>query len=77
MKCAGVCKCGSVAVEVAADVSASDLNPRVCDCDYCQEFSAGVISHPSKDIKVNRTRAHFVVEQNGDKLARFCRCPRC
>lgn len=77
MESIGQCECGKVNVSVVADVNEADLNPRICDCDYCQGDTAAVISHPTMEIKINSKLSNLKIEQNGDRLAKFYRCPSC
>ena len=71
----GSCGCGQWHVKVSVDRSLADLNPRICDCDYCKAHPAAVISDPSMEIDLAGGRATF--DQNGDRQAKFYRCEEC
>ena len=71
----GSCSCGQWQVKVRVDRSIDDLNPRICDCNYCKAHPSAVISNPSMEIDLTGGRATF--DQNGDRLAKFFRCEGC
>lgn len=73
----GTCECGKVCVAVFAAVDATTLNPRVCDCDYCQSHPSKIISHPTMKINLNIPFSEFHIDKNGDGLAGFYRCQAC
>jgi hypothetical protein len=51
------------------------LNPRVCDCDYCQTNPSEIISDPS--LKAEFRGGSYIIRQNGDQLANFYYCDSC
>ena len=71
----GSCSCGQWQVNVRVDKSIDDLNPRVCDCNYCRTHPSAVISDPSMIIDFTGGRSTF--DQNGDRQANFFRCNYC
>jgi hypothetical protein len=71
----GTCNCGQWQVSVRVNKSAGDLNPRICDCEYCKAHPSALISDPSMEIDFTGGRATF--DQNGDRLAKFYRCESC
>lgn len=77
MRSAGSCKCGTVRVTVEAEEKTRHMHPRICDCDYCKRNPSSVISHPSMVIEVMSHLKDLIIENNGDALANFYRCPGC
>lgn len=77
MRSAGSCKCGAVRVTVVAEEKTRFIHPRICDCDYCKCNQSAVISHPSMVIEVMSQLKYLKIENNGDALANFYRCPEC
>lgn len=71
----GSCGCGQWQVNVRVDRPIDDLNPRICDCDYCRAYPSAIISDPSMEIDL--TGGEFTFDQNGDRLAKFYRCKSC
>ena len=71
----GACSCGQWQVKVRVDNAMIDLNPRVCDCNYCRTHPSAVISDPS--MKIEFTGGESMFDQNGDRQAKFFRCNRC
>ena len=77
MNLIGNCKCGKVKVSVSAEVDAITLNPRVCDCEYCQSHPSKIISHLAMKINLSIPFSEFKIDMNGDRLAGFYRCRDC
>ncbi|WP_434360306.1 hypothetical protein NF212_07615 [Parasalinivibrio latis] len=77
MNSSGNCRCNSVSLHVSAEIDFSELNPRRCDCDYCREKPAALISHPTMEVEVGVPLNSMKAEQNGDRLATFYRCKTC
>jgi hypothetical protein len=73
----GSCKCRKWSVVVSVEVALQSLNPRVCDCEYCQSHPSAVISHPSMKTDVEGKRADLTESKNGDQLASFFQCKDC
>lgn len=71
----GSCNCGRWQVNVSVEKSLCDLNPRICDCDYCKAHPSAVMSDPS--MKINLVGGKAIFDQNGDRLAKFYRCELC
>lgn len=71
----GSCHCGQWQVKVRVDRSMGDLNPRVCDCNYCRNHPSAVISDPG--MKIDLTGGEYTFDQNGDRQAKFFRCNYC
>lgn len=76
----GSCKCDRWRVDVRLTVPLEELNPRVCDCHYCQTSygetnSASILSDPN--MLVTFIGEGVSIEQNGDRLANFFHCEGC
>ena len=77
MQCTGQCRCGDIKIQVTAAIESRELQPRVCDCDYCQQHPAAIISHPSMVMTLLSPLVQLHMDKNGDQLAGFYRCPNC
>lgn len=73
----GSCKCKRWSIQVSLTEALSNLNPRVCDCDYCQSHPSALISNPRMEIQLLGDSANLVVNTNGDQLASFYLCGSC
>jgi hypothetical protein len=73
----GSCPCKTWVIRVSIAEPLSNLNPRVCDCDYCQAHPSAVISHPDMHIELLGDETRMTSHQNGDRLASFRRCSAC
>jgi hypothetical protein len=71
----GCCDCRCWQAEVITNKPLSDFNPRICDCDYCQQHTSGIISDPS--MMVNLFGGELTIRQNGDQFANFYYCKGC
>lgn len=52
-----------------------NLNPRICDCEYCQSHPSAIISDLEMIIKFTGGTPNIL--NNGDKLANFYYCFQC
>ena len=71
----GSCKCNRWQVEVQLDTPLENLNPRICDCSYCQANPSQIISDPSMSVAFDGIG--YSIHQNGDRLAHFFYCDGC
>lgn len=71
----GSCICNRWQVEVNVTKTLSDFNPRVCDCNYCQNSPSAIISDPS--MVIDFVGGEITINQNGNKLANFYYCNGC
>lgn len=51
------------------------LNPRVCDCEYCQAHPSRIISDSAMSVVFSGEG--LLINQNGDQLASFYHCNSC
>ena len=77
MKHSGSCRCKQWTLLVSTEAALSNLNPRVCDCDYCKAHPSAIISAPDMLIELSGNSANLSVDKNGDELAAFYRCKSC
>lgn len=71
----GSCKCNRWRVEIQLAGPLEDLDPRVCDCNYCQANPSLIISDPN--MLVVFIGDGISTKQNGDQLANFYHCKGC
>ena len=71
----GSCNCGKWQVKITVKTPLSDLNPRVCDCEYCQNHPSAIVSDLNMIIDFIGGTAK--INQNGDQLANFYYCIGC
>lgn len=75
IKYKGSCHCSRWQVEIQVHKPLEALNPRICDCSYCQSNSSKILSEPGMVIELIGGEASST--QNGDKLATFFHCDCC
>lgn len=73
----GSCKCKKWKISVSIAEPLGNLNPRVCDCDYCKLHPSAVISDPRMTIELLSDSGSLIVNKNGDALASFYHCKDC
>jgi hypothetical protein len=71
----GSCSCNRWQVEIEVTRSLEEFNPRVCDCNYCQNNPSEIISDPNMIIEFVGGETSII--QNGDQLANFYYCNYC
>ncbi len=71
----GICSCNHWKVEVRLAGPLTNLNPRICDCDYCQANPSQIISDP--DMSAVFTGNDVLIKKNGDQLANLYYCEHC
>jgi hypothetical protein len=71
----GSCNCNRWQVEVNVTKPLGDFNPRICDCNYCQNNPSVIISDPN--MVVDFVGGDITINQNGDQLANFYYCHNC
>jgi hypothetical protein len=72
----GSCECKKWSIRVTT-AALGDLNPRVCDCDYCSAHPSAVISAADMLIELFGNSDNLIADLNGDRLANFYRCKTC
>jgi hypothetical protein len=74
----GKCYCGNIHLTVTLSRDPSAVNPRACDCDFCQKHGAAYVSDPrgSLDIRIEDERAVSRFQQ-GSEIAEMLLCRRC
>ena len=45
MKYYGTCSCSTCRTEFETDLPLTEFQPRICDCQYCQQYSGLLLSH--------------------------------
>ena len=71
----GSCSCNRWKLEIEVTKSLEEFNPRVCDCNYCQNNPSSIISDPN--MKIEFVGGEKSTIQNGDQLANFYYCDCC
>jgi hypothetical protein len=78
MKYYGACSCSTCRTEFETDLPLSEFQPRICDCQYCQQNPGQLLSHPSAQIRVLADIAsQLTANKNGGTSARFYHCKNC
>ncbi len=71
----GSCSCNRWQVEIEVSRLLEEFNPRVCDCNYCQNSPSEIISDPN--MKIEFIGGETSIIKNGDQLANFYFCDCC
>lgn len=74
----GSCHCGELSIEFATAKSASDFQPRACDCSFCSKHGAAYISDPKGSLSIVQRHAGAIREyRQGSNTARLLLCKDC
>lgn len=76
MKIRGACNCGNCKVVAEGPIEPSELVPRVCDCEYCQQHPSAVVSNPNMVVSVE-SQSFIYTASNGSGQATFYHCQGC
>lgn len=76
MKIRGVCKCGNCEVVAEGPIEPSELVPRLCDCEYCQQHPSAVVSNSKMVVSV-ASKSSIYTAFNGSGQATFYHCRSC
>ena len=77
MKFLGKCKCGNSSVLLQGVESLGELNPRICDCDFCKNNPSAIVSGPNLAITISSQEGGFTKRSNGSDQAVFYHCSGC
>ena len=77
MRHTGTCKCGHSSVLHDSSDDLSAVNPRICDCDFCQQNPSAMISGPNAACAINSDNGKFTQKTNGSEQATFYHCYNC
>ena len=74
----GSCHCGELRLSFTTAKSASDFQPRACDCSFCVKHGAAYISDPNGSLSIVQRHAGSIREyRQGSDTARFLSCKDC
>jgi hypothetical protein len=74
----GSCHCGELSLSFTTAKSASDFQPRACDCSFCVKHGAAYISDPNGSLSIVHRHAGAIREyRQGSDTARFLSCKDC
>jgi hypothetical protein len=74
----GGCHCGGVRVEFTTVRDVADINPRACDCSFCQKHGAAYISDPSGALRIVAAKPNTLHSyRQGSEAACFRLCGQC
>ena len=74
----GKCYCGNIRLTVTLSRAPSAVNPRACDCDFCQKHGAAYVSDPRGSLDIRIKDEHEVSRfQQGSELAEMLLCRKC
>lgn len=76
MKIRGTCKCGNCEVVAEGPIEPSELVPRFCDCEYCQQNPSAVVSNSKMVVSV-KSQSSMYTAFNGSGQATFYHCQGC
>lgn len=76
MKISGTCKCGNCEVVAEGPIELSELVPRFCDCEYCQQHPSAVVSNSKMLVSV-KSKSSIYTAFNGSNQATFYHCQDC
>lgn len=75
MNSESTCSCGQWQAKITVTKPLKELNPRICDCDYCQSHPSSVVSDPN--MVIDLIGGTTQIRKNGDRLANFYHCDCC
>ena len=74
----GGCHCGAVRIEFSASQAPESLNPRACDCDFCQKHGAAYVSDTAGQLCIIAADPNALrLYRQGSMSALFQLCSRC
>lgn len=74
----GGCHCGAVRLEFATVQAPESMNPRACDCDFCQKHGAAYVSDPAGQLTLYVAKADVLrTYRQGSMTAVFQLCGEC
>ncbi len=71
----GGCHCGAITIELDTALAAAQLNPRACDCSFCEKHGAAYISDPDGRLAIAGSGIREY--RQGSENARFLLCGQC
>ena len=78
MSFTGRCHCGKVRLQLEMREHPAILQPRACDCTYCQSRNAAYVSDPQGRLRIQvGAGAELRTERQGAQLADFLCCASC
>jgi hypothetical protein len=72
----GGCHCGNITLTFTSKLSSTDIEPRACDCDFCQKYAAAYVSDPDGSLEVkiiNRDATICYTQGSGVAIFTICR----
>jgi hypothetical protein len=74
----GKCYCGNIQLTVTLSRGPAALNPRACDCDFCQKHGAAYVSDPRGKLHIRIEDEREVSRfRQGSDIAELWLCRRC
>ncbi|MFN8672577.1 MAG: aldehyde-activating protein [Candidatus Sericytochromatia bacterium] len=73
----GSCYCKNITFTFATNLEQSEINPRVCDCSFCQKHGAKYISDPLGELVIEAKEQSIHEYQQGSNNASFILCKNC
>jgi hypothetical protein len=74
----GGCHCGRLRVALASGLDPAGINPRACDCSFCQKHGAAYISDPAGQLVITLADPLALHRyRQGSNTAEFLICNRC
>jgi hypothetical protein len=74
----GSCHCGCIRVEFSTYQELATINPRACDCSFCQKHGAAYVSDPAGKLRLTMIDPSTMRSyRQGSEVARFQLCSEC
>ena len=74
----GSCHCGRLRVAFSSGLDPAVINPRACDCSFCQKHGAAYISDPAGQLVITLADPLALHRyRQGSNTAEFLICDRC
>ena len=74
----GGCHCGNIALVFNSRLCSTEIEPRACDCDFCQKYAAAYVSDPDGSLEVKiQNRDEILCYTQGSGVAIFTICRVC
>lgn len=74
----GGCHCGRLRLAFTTALDPANIQPRACDCSFCQKHGAAYVSDPSGELSIIATEPDAIRRyRQGSGTAEFLFCSHC
>lgn len=73
----GSCHCGKLQLQFHTKLLPAQMQPRACDCSFCQKHGAAYVSDPQGRLQIVGAASSLHTYVQGSQQARFLLCAEC